>query len=252
MLLQRDQTVSNGKLSFTCCIFFSILAAGFCQTQGSGFKENSPVSQSFRYALGRNNGTGFEPFRTTAQFLYTFEVPSADVSAGMQMTSATFDFTSEGIWWFARGTRIRTGTGLVYHYLLLDNISATNDFMLSMYMQIRPFRPLMVDLNAGIQYKIDQVFAVKEEIPWLQNCNPAFRIRLCCMLGQSELYSEIASYETFRYMLFLAPSFTFGALYRWPDGVWAGTELCVRYTDMMTLSAYYDSTEIRAYLGLRF
>jgi len=212
-----------------------------------------PVQQTFRYALGRNNGTGFEPFRNTAQFTYTFDIPQVSARTGIQLTSDTFDFTADAIWWFARGSKIRTGIGMLYHYLLYEQISATDDFMAGLCMDFHPFTLFSISMDLDFQYKMDQVFAVKSHTPWLRNYNPAFRFRMTYAFDSgAEIYAETASYEYFRYMLFFAPSFTFGGLYRWKNGMWLGAEIIPRYIDMMTLSADYDCTEIRAYYGFRF
>jgi len=239
--------------SVTLVLLLSLVTAPYCRAETYKFFENRPLRQSFSYALGRNNGTGFEPFRDTAQFIYTFDMPEASAKTGIQLTSGTFDFTADGIWWFARGNKIRTGIGALYHYLLYEKISATNDFMGGLNMEIRPFSFFTISMEIDGQYKMDQIFAVKSHSPWITNFNPAFRFRLTYAPGNgAELYSEVASYEYFRYMLFFAPSFTFGAAYHWPDGVWAGMEIVPRYVDMMTISAYYDCTEIRAYFGFTF
>ncbi|MCR5290187.1 MAG: hypothetical protein K6E51_09375 [Treponema sp.] len=240
------------RMSRTRCSFLVTLFALCATLQG--------VSQeyTFRYSLGRNNGTGFEPFRNTAQYQFAYTGDTCSAGTGWQLTEHTFDFTADAVWWFYNTTTQKDnpkkiGLGGLYHYLLYEDISSTNDFMAGIHMQIGAFRHIIVDCDLDVQYKKAQIFAIKRHTPWLDNWNPALRFRLIYQCtNKSQLYAEIASYEYFRYMLFFAPSYTFGGFYHWNNGLFLGAELVPRYIDQFTLSSYYDCTEVRAFFGFTF
>ena len=213
---------------------------------------------SFTYKLGRNTGTGFEPFRNTSQYLITYDTADAAFRTGWQQTEETFDFTADGVWWWysnptRKGYVRQLGLGGLYHYFLWHKMSAANDFQAGVFMKVQPFKYLIIDGDLDVQLKLEQVFAIKRTTPWLKNWNPALRLRLTAVpVPALNLYFETASYEYFRYMLFFSPAYTFGGMYTWSNGIYAGCELTARYTDQFTMSAYFDCAEARAFIGCRF
>lgn len=213
---------------------------------------------SFTYALGRNTGTGFEPFRNTALYILAYSKDHLDFRTGWQQTEATFDYTVDSTLWLwnfksKRGFDKKLGVGFLYHYFLFEEISSAHDFQAAFHWKLQITKGFSTDGDFGVQLKKEHVFAIGGTTPYLTNWNPALRFRFTySFVFGLDCYFEMASYEYFRYMLFFSPAYTFGARYAWSNGLYLGGELVPRYTDQFTLSAYFDCAEARLYFGFNF
>ncbi|HOS30158.1 MAG TPA: hypothetical protein PLR39_05065, partial [Treponemataceae bacterium] len=65
-------------------------------------------------------------------------------------------------------------------------------------------------------------------------------------------YGGMSSYEIYRFPLFLMPTYFLGLLYSHPAGLTARSQISVRYSDQLTLTAYVNYISISAGVGCKF
>ncbi|MBR1913091.1 MAG: hypothetical protein IJ828_12175 [Treponema sp.] len=231
-------------------MFSSLWAAADSRKKDSYFEYSSP-DISFHLSMGMNSGSGFEPYTFMAQPYAQIDTTYFQLYSGVQMSGDIFHATTGGVFWPFHFRKMRFGAGLVYHFSLFDDISLCHDVLLNVHYEARPAYWLGLKANAGFFHKARKIFAVSDAIGYITNNSIDFSFESDFYLPYDiMLYVRASSYEMFRYMVFCAPSFSFGVTKALGKKLDITFETTSRYIDFFTVSARYDDSEMRFILGL--
>ncbi len=200
-----------------------------------------------------NTGQGWESYYVAVQPYFQLDTTHITAYTGMQLTSGTFDLTGglsvyPWVWKLAK-----VGFAGRYNLNYYNDISLTNNFLLGAAAEVRPLSWIGAKASVSALFKSRSIFAIDRTQPYLYDLCQAFSVELDFYLPWDiTTYISVASYERYRYMVAVAPSFTLGATKQLPRDFYAGIEAAVRYTDFFTASAFYDSCEIRLTGGWKF
>ncbi|MFA6856011.1 MAG: hypothetical protein WCR31_02280 [Treponema sp.] len=205
------------------------------------------------------NNTGFYPYVDTAHAVipsyilsYKLETPQLYGGAGIHFSGKTLDFTTRAVYWPLFWNRLNIGAGLTYHFLAYDMIFFEQDMLAGLFFRFK-YRCFTASADMNYFRKWTRIYAVQKYIPWLTNNSIAVNVQWnWFLINHLDLYFGISSYSPYEYLLFFAPDFMTGADWHFTHGITAGAEFTVRYIDMMTLSAYLDSVELRLFTRWEF
>ncbi len=219
-------------------------------TEAESFFDREGIQHTLRLGLGVNSGQGFEPYKTMIQPEFTIESEKLSFFGGSQIANKMLNFTVQGVWWPWHSQKVRFGAGGLFNYNLFFETSQTNNIMPGLFLEVRPATFFGLKMDVDCLFKFRDIFAIDEYKKWLYSWCGGLNLELDLYLpGEFMVYSKISSYEMYRYMMFMAPSFTFGISETKTKPFSFTLEASVRYTDFFTSSNYYDSTEIRLMMG---
>lgn len=217
----------------------------------SDYYDYDNTDVTFNISAGINSGSGFEPYTFMAQPYAQIDTKYFQLYTGVQMSGEIFHATTGGVFWPLRLRKMRLGAGMVYHFNYFDDVSLCHDLLFNLHYEVRPTYWLGFKMNAGYFYKARRIFAVSDYVGYIKNNSVDFSIETDFFLPYSiTLYTRISSYEMFRYMVFCAPSFSFGITKSLGKRLDLTFETTSRYIDFFTVSARYDDTELRLIMGL--
>jgi hypothetical protein len=206
-----------------------------------------------------DSSTGFSPYVDTEHAV----IPSCDVSYKLEMPQLygetdtrfsvkTVDFMTRAVYWPLFWNRLNVGVGLTYHFLAYDRIFFEQDMLVGLFFR---YKHRAFTTTADINYfrKLTRIYAVENYIPWLMNNSIAVNTQWSWSVFDClDFYFGISSYSTYQYLLFWAPDFMTGFDWHFPHGISVGAEFNIQYVDMMTLSSYLDSIELRMFTRWEF
>jgi hypothetical protein len=217
------------------------------------------VSHTISGGLILDNNTGFSPYVDSdtkiipSYFLsYTVETPQLYSKTGTRFSAKTADLTTRVVYWPLFWNRLNAGVGFTYHFLAYDKKFFEQDMLAGLFFR---YKHRSFTLTADIDYfrKWTRIYAVQDYIPWLTNNSMAVNTQWSWfVLDHLDFYFGISSYSTYQYLLFWAPDFMTGFDWHFAHGIIAGAEFNIQYVDMMTLSSYLDSVELRLFTKWTF
>jgi hypothetical protein len=200
-----------------------------------------------------NTKQGWETYYFAFQPYLQLDTTHLTAYGGLQLTNAAYDFSGGLTVWPLVGNKARAGISARYNMSYYDGISLTHNILLGGTLETRFCSWLGMKTSLFAMLKRRSVFAIDEEKEFLNSLTFAFSGELDFFLpGDSSIYLSVASYERYRYMIAVAPSFTLGTNVKVGDGFHVGVEGTVRYTDFFTASTYYDGCEVRIFVGRTF
>ena len=223
------------------------------QWADSAHYQQDGVSMQAEGTVVVNTGQGWESYYAAFQPYFQMDTTHLDLYTGMQLASGTFDLTAGlNVWpWVWKLAKL--GFSGRYNLNYYDDISLTHNLLLGAAVETRPLSWLGAKASVSGLFKKRSIFAIDSERPYLHNICQAFSVELDFYLPyEITAYLSVASYERYRYMMAVAPSFTLGVTKQLPHDFYAGLETAVRYTDFFTASTFYDSCEIRISGGWKF
>lgn len=200
-----------------------------------------------------NTGQGWETYYFAMQPYFQLDTTHITAYTGMQLTSGSFDLTGglsvyPWVW-----NILKVGFAARYNLNYYNDISLTHNILLGAAAEVRPLSWFGAKASVSGLIKNRSIFAIDRTQPYLHNVCQAFSVELDFYLPWDiTTYISVASYERYRYMVAVAPSFTLGVTKQFPKKFYGGLEAAVRYTDFFTASAFYDSCEIRLSVGRTF
>ncbi|MCK9170609.1 MAG: hypothetical protein M0P01_09365 [Treponema sp.] len=206
-----------------------------------------------------NNNTGFSPYVDTVHVIipsyilsYKLETPQLYGGTGVHFSAKTLDFTTRVVYWPLFWNRLNMGAGLTYHFLSYDSLFFEQDMLAGLFFRFK-YRCFTATADMNYFRKWTRIYAVQKYIPWLTNNSIAFNAKWnWFVLNHLDFYFGISSYSAYEYLLFFAPEFMTGADWHCKYGITTGAEFTIRYIDMMTLSSYLDSVELRLFTRWEF
>lgn len=200
-----------------------------------------------------NTGESWEKYRFAFQPYFQMDSDKSTLYAGFQFGEGTIDAMGGMTLWPWVWNRMRVGVGTRYSFNRYDNISLTHNMIVSGEIEARPFKRFGVKFLYGNMLKSRRIFAIDDAQRYIHNFTFVFSTQTDFYLPYDMKVSLImASYERYRYMLAVAPSFTLALSKRWANGLSVTFEDTARYTDFFTASTYYDGSEFRLLIGWEF
>lgn len=178
--------------------------------------------------------------------------------SAVQFTEDSTSFIFENTFWLIRKYKIenenpklifKLGADFYYNYEYLSFISSKHNLFYGLNFE-HNFRNLITsrgEIFCGSRFS--HIFAFGKDSPYIYNWDLQAKFEFIFHSAlKLEPYFSIASFEDFRYPLFCAPIFTFGAIYETKKNFTFGILGSVRYIDFFTLSSYIDSWVLKIYI----
>lgn len=211
------------------------------------------VSQFLELSAGTNGGTGFaKPFYSLS-ISHSVFFDNADILGGFHYTLGQIDLTGQIRLWLIKKEAAALGFGFLQHSGWFLGDGREHDFFGSVHGSFGSPARFNFSFEASYMYKYSVIKTIRSYVPFLSDKGAAFSLKL-----QKEfdsrllLYGGVSSYEMFRYPLFLMPTYFTGLLYSHPSGLTARSQINVRYSDQLTLTAYINYICISAGVGCKF
>lgn len=178
-----------------------------------------------------------------------------EIHSGFRFSQVDFQCMAEVFYYPLNLKKISMGfNGLVQYQRNFKLFSETN-FHLGASIVFSPIPSARIFFDCSYAPKITVVDALK-----VRNLNSrivdneiAFRLGFKGTIENHWVVeAAILSYEDYSYPLFLWPSFCFGLTNYSRNGVVLGFKSAVHYTDMFTLTSYFDSFEFQLTAGYKF
>ena len=229
------------------------LSAAGADWLGSPHFDRDGVDMQVEGTVVANTGQGWESYYVAVQPSFQMETAHVSAFTGMQLASGTFDLTGSLTVWPWIWKLAKLGINARYNLNYYNDISLTHNVLLGAAVETRPLSWLGAKASVSAMAKNRSVFAIDQSVKYLPSFCQAFSVELDFYLPYEFMaYFSVASYERYRYMAAIAPSFTFGATKQLPQKFYAGLEAAFRYTDFFTASTFYDGCEIRISAGRKF
>lgn len=201
-----------------------------------------------------SSNSGFSPYVDENNLLipsffgeYTVETPQLYGTAGVRLSAKTEDFTARMVYWPLFWHSLNAGAGVTYHFLDYGSVFFEQDLLAGLFVRFAR-KSFSLTTDVDYFYKWTRIYAVQDYIPWITNKSLAVNSTWSWfVLDHLDFYFSISSYAAYRYLLFFAPDFMTGFDWRFDNGVTAGAEFNLQYIDMMTLSSYLASVELRVF-----
>ncbi|MCQ2610357.1 MAG: hypothetical protein MJ169_01285 [Treponema sp.] len=173
-----------------------------------------------------------------------------EVTAGIEGAAGQAAFMAQGRYWFLSGKAGRLAPFMVFEFDQYKNISfRTNTFLgIQGELNLGSWGAFGMQLGGGLKTSTMTGLSGLSVINWdvLLKLYLDWNIR-----PQTKLEFSIASYEDFRYPMFMAPVFGI-EFYNWfNSGFMLGAEIQMRTIDLFTLSSYVDGVAFKIAGGIR-
>lgn len=200
-----------------------------------------------------NTGQGWETYYVAFQPYFQMDTTRITAFTGMQLTGGTFDLSAGATYWPWVWNVAKVGFSVRYNLNYYNDISLIHNILLGASMEARPFKWFGMKASVSGLIKNRSIFVIDSSRKYLHNFCQAFSVEADVYLPYDIMaYFSVASYERYRYMMAVAPSFTLGGTKQLVNNFYAGLEVAVRYTDFFTASTFYDGCEIRIMAGRSF
>ncbi len=185
---------------------------------------------------------------------YTDSMVSAEASGFLSEMSRDITFRY-GVMPLKAG-RFRFGfSALIHCGWLRDDISEydTACFFDIVFRYGKTGRCWSVYFSSGVDVKNTIISGTPQTVPALSDTFFLFELKTEKeILGRAKIFLSFASFEPFRIPQFLAPVFSFGGVYALNENFRFGFDMHIRFSDMLTLTAYITGIQAGASAMYRF
>lgn len=245
------------KISILSLMLLLISVFVYAQESDSevSMEPEKKISQSFTGIVITDTGKGFEPYELGLGASYGIWNDSFDAIVALKLAVGDLQLSTRGIYYplnFDKN-KIKLGCGLTYNLTAYLPYSITNNIIPSVFFSWQPVPNYRLSFDIGYFLKLRSVFAVAEKTPVILNSTGALALKNEFFFPNGfSAYINLSSYELFRYMILCAPSASFGVTYWNGQHLHLTLEATARFTDFFTVSAYYDSTEVKFLVRYEF
>lgn len=225
----------------------------FCLAFLCGFYQPSPVQTA--YVTYNPNFYNNIDYTTQAfQATYQYKAKSIDATAGFKLSEINFEISNDLTIYFVNIEKFGAGFNCIYHFNTYDNTFNEHDLILGADVFFKPTDWFTIKFRTGYLRTSSEIFALRKyNNEWITNNSVYLYLKTQFEpIENLNLYLEASNCELFKYMLFSSASFTIGAEYTFNFGLSIKAEAVSRYIDIITLSARYDSTDLRISAGYRW
>lgn len=213
--------------------------------------DSKKIAQNVEASVRFNTLQGYEPSFFSATGVYNITGQKFSASGGLFLQKGDTQVTLNALYKFFDNDVVWLGTGVVYNLNVLHDISISNNFLPTFYLNWQPKPFYSLDFSLAFMCKFRSLFVFSQFARPLVNTTAGISLKNTFYLPKDiKLYIEFASIEKFRYMIFCAPSFIFGSEFSINEKIDAGVEIAVHYIDFFTLSSHYEDTDVR--MGVRY
>lgn len=218
-----------------------------------GFYEPAPVQTAYvTYNSNFYNNLNY----TTQSFQasYQYQAKSIDATAGFCFGKENFEAATDFSIYFCNIEKFGAGLNCVYHFKTFENTFNEHDIIIGADVFFRPVDWFKINLKLGYLRTCSEIIPLRKYgNEWVFNNSTFFFVKTTFKpIDNLYLYLQASNCELFRYMLFSSASFTIGAEYTFNFGLSFKAEAVSRFIDIVTLSARYDSTDLRISAGYRW
>ena len=239
-------------------LLLSLLPAVALHAQDDTADEAVSYYQKDRIALTAegtavaNTGQGWEAYYFAVQPYFQVDTTRLTAYTGMQLTKGTFDLTGGVGVYPLVGRNGRAGFFARYNLNYYDDTSLAHNVLVGTDLAARG-KWFGIKATVAALIKNRSIFSIDSDRTYLPSICQAFSVEadVYFPFGMT-FYLSVASYERYRYMMAVAPSFTAGIKQEIYKNFYVGLEGAVRYTDFFTSSTFYDGCEIRLSVGRTF
>ncbi len=221
------------------------------------FKKVNFYSPKMKWAvtngLSFENGADFAPMTSSVDISVDLNMNEIKANIGSLMQPSQVDFSTEIIYWPTFFNCFNAGVGMIFHKMDYSKLFSEYDFLTGFYLSYHTKNKFDCMANFLYHGKAAKIEAIEDDVSLLKNSSIAFKTEVNFRpIKPLNLNLSISSYSQFRYMLFLAPDFSFSADYKFFDTFSIGSELEIQYIDLFTLSSNLNSIDLRFYGRLEF
>lgn len=207
--------------------------------------------QSIEVCAKFNTMQDYEPSLFSGSTIYNIWGKRFSALGGIQVQKGDMQLTLSAFYSFFKSEKVSLQTGVIYNLNWLMEYSLTNNFLPCLYFEWKPAPFYTLEVNFDLLFKFRHLFIFGFNQHQLINTTLAVSIKSIFNLPKNfRLYLEFASFETFRYDIFCAPSYIAGVEYSINDSFDVALDVTIHYIDFFTLSAHYADTDIK--LGVRY
>jgi hypothetical protein len=230
---------------YAAALMAALWAGAFADAKNDSapwFSSEMFEKHSIEVNVNVNNGTGVELYRTAGSAVYHYEGSSVSGTAGVQFSKWTTDITAQGVWYPLKFRKVKFGFGALYHFGRFRNIEYEQDFFLGAYCAFQPNEHFYINTDVSGTIKITGIPSLPREFSRLRDNGLALSVGIGTVFARRfRVEVSIASYELFRYHLFLHPTFATSLEYVFENGFYTGVTMGVRYSDIFTLTSHVDN-----------
>ncbi|MDR0706541.1 MAG: hypothetical protein LBF60_01510 [Treponema sp.] len=255
------------KKLLTSVVLFAALAASSLSAQTT-WTTNGVLSgkQAVSASLAMYSAPLIEEGQFPLSARYRFEIPQVSATGAFQFSGDTQDIVLNGVYFPLNTPRFRVGAGALYHggWFEMDGdlVSFQSDIVLGAYATINFWR-MYLNVHVGWFEQITTVPALPPGNEIFAQSDVAAALFLGGkLLDNFSAEIGVASYELYRYHLFLNPAFSLSLRYEFQtprlqgkalEGrIFAELSTSVRYSDMFTLSSHVEYSATTITIGYTF
>lgn len=242
MVCKKNLFISLVFLLFANLLFAEVV--NFFTPKMNWFVENG---------FGLQNGADFKANTIVMDCYNELNMTELICSSGIENSQEGFHFTTNAIYWPTFFKYFNLGVGSTFHLYQREAEFIELDFLHGIVFKYSNLDWFEVLLNCSYFEKYTRIYAIEDSVPWMKNNNLAVSLKTQVFPTEKiKVFLEFASYSYYRYMLWFAPNFRFGASYKVNSLLNMGAEIEFQYIDMFTLSANCNSIDFRGFMRFNF
>lgn len=214
----------------------------------------SPNSQNVSAALNINTAetTQLNPISFISK--YEYDSNSLAVNAGFRISKDEFDFTAQGNLYPLQFAKVKIGVLTRYHFRNENDNYNQHDIFAGFDFVFLPLS--WFKINASICYfsNWNEIIPLRKYgTEWYHNNSHYACLKLIFIPSKwFDIYASVSNCEYFYYSLIGSASFSIGTDISFPGGILIGLQVDSRWTDIITLSARHDGTDVKVSVGYRW
>lgn len=201
--------------------------------------------------LGLQTSTSVENDNVQGSLIGMWNNSKADVIGGLRFSGVDFQLMSRIRYWPLVFSKVKIGLNSLLHFGETYQLFKETDIHLGASIEIQPSKSISLYFDTAYAPKITHIFA----LPNTKIIDKEIAVKLGCRAIVNTYWRVegcISSYENFSYPLFLWPTFSFSCTNFAANGLTLGTNIIIQYTDMFTLTSYFDNFQLQFIAGYKF
>lgn len=229
----------------------NLLAVAFMSAFLSGFTPDyQKASASVEFIPDSKTYVNQFAFQT----MYEYESKSLSANAGLRAAEKEFDFTTGFSVFPFQFNKWKIGLLGRFHCRVEPEIFNQYDVFAGFDFVIQPLDWLKINPRIAYYSASSEIIPLRPYgTQWYHNNSHYLSLKVSFIPKDwMEFYVGAQNCENFYYRMISSASFSLGANFNLPYGFTCGLEIVSRWTDLVTLSAFYDGTDILLSAGYRW
>ena len=235
------------KTHLLALLFAVCMAVPACADWAIRPQAGAKPRHAIDYSLAFSADKGLEQNRAFGSLGYHFNLAPYEAFVGFQESGKVSDITLASTWWAVRSEhqwRVwEFGVEGVYHYQHYEAVYGEHDFLLYYCLRQRRENGFEFVLKNGGTVKVANVYVVKEPVV---NKSTVGLVQVGKTWRSGfELYTSVASHDTYRYPLFFSPRFIVGTAFTFGGTFRPSVECEAGFTDFFATAVYMNTLQLR-------